>query len=299
MNNLFFKVAGAGFRLLNEMEDDIRPLIPSYAPFHQTDSGSDDCMFVLTLADGKVTEAAEGTSLGLFDSGDAKHEVYRLPEGGYLMFIRNHDDQLTCGLRTNADFSDCEASVYGNEDDRKFGLNNALMVAFAFAGAYHNILLMHASVIMNAGYGYLFLGKSGTGKSTHSRLWLKYIVGSDLLNDDNPAVRYDEATDSVTVYGTPWSGKTPCYRNESVPVGAYLRLQQFPENIIHHEPGVKAFASVLSSCSTMIWDKPSYDSICNTVSRIAERIPVYRLQCRPDEEAARLSYSNISHKETL
>lgn len=113
---------------------------------------------------------------------------------------------------------------------------------------------MHASVTENKGFAYLFLGKSGTGKSTHSSLWLKYIANSELLNDDNPAVRcFPDGR--IIVYGTPWSGKTPCYRNKSLPVGAFVRLQQHPQNEIQEEPKIKAFASILSSCSTMIWDK--------------------------------------------
>ena len=57
----------------------------------------------------------------------------------------------------------------------------------------------------------MLLGKSGTGKSTHSRLWLKYIPDTKLLNDDNPAVRIMD-NNTIMIYGTPWSGKTPCYK---------------------------------------------------------------------------------------
>ena len=73
------------------------------------------------------------------------------------------------------------------------------MIAFAFSGAQKDLLLIHASVTMKDGKGYLFLGKSGTGKSTHSQLWLKHIPGTELLNDDNPAVRL--INDEVIVYG--------------------------------------------------------------------------------------------------
>ena len=251
-------------------------------------------MFTMTAGKDLVSLEPQGKNLGHFDSGDAQHDVYLLENGGYLIFISNHWGKLNCALRTTADFSRCEASLYGEKSEWSFGFNNALMIAFAFSGAHHNILLMHASVIMNNGYGYLFLGKSGTGKSTHSKLWLDYIPGSDLLNDDNPAVRYHADSNSVIVYGSPWSGKTPCYRNLQVPIGAYLRLQQYPENIIQREPGVRAFACILSSCSTMIWDKPSYDGICNTVSKIAERVPAFHLKCLPDKAAAELSFNNIT-----
>ena len=60
------------------------------------------------------------------------------------------------------------------------------------------------------------MGKSGTGKSTHSRLWLENVPGATLLNDDNPIVRLTLV--GAIVYGSPWSGKTPCYKNESAPL---------------------------------------------------------------------------------
>ena len=166
------------------------------------------------------------------------------------------------------------------------------MIAFAFSGIQKNLLLIHASVTMKDGKGYLFLGKSGTGKSTHSQLWLKHIPGTELLNDDNPAVRL--INDEVIVYGTPWSGKTPCYKNKQVPIGAFVKLEQYPENIIRREPPLKAFATLLTSTSSMLWDKPLYEKICNTVSAIAMRAPLFHLRCKPDEEAARLSFTNVT-----
>ena len=196
-------------------------------------------------------------------------------------------------LLTDKYFTKCEASLYGDTANRSFGLNNALMIAFAFAGAYHHIILMHSSVTMYKGGGHLFLGKSGTGKSTHSKGWLKYIEGTELLNDDNPALRYLPETDEVKVYGTPWSGKTPCYKNQSVPVRAVVRLEQYPENIIRRESTLPSFASVLSSTSTMIWDKASYKKICETISNIVRHVPTFYLKCLPDEAAVRMSSEAI------
>ena len=149
-----------------------------------------------------------------------------------------------------------------------------------------------AAVVRQAGRGYLFLGRSGTGKSTHARLWLRHIAGSELLNDDNPVLVLADGT--ATVYGSPWSGKTPCYRNESAPAGAIIRLEQAPQNLIRSERPVAAFASLLSSCSTMIWDKATYDAICETVSGMARVVPSYRLQCLPDAEAAQLCHQTVA-----
>ena len=86
------------------------------------------------------------------------------------------------------------------------------MLCYAFAGAYEQTLLVHASVPQIGTTAFLFQGLSGTGKSTHSQLWRTHIPQVELLNDDNPVVRIT-ADGRISVWGTPWSGKTPCYRN--------------------------------------------------------------------------------------
>lgn len=305
---LSFKVAEACFRVTFPNRADSQALTTqNYAPFRITDNDETEFMFTMTVNSTiSTTEErsplipfeATGKTVGEFDCGGAMHNIYNLPNGGYRILIRDIENREACAFDTTADFSTNKVTLYGDIATRTFGLNNALMIAYAFAGAHHDILLMHSSVTMNSGRGYMFLGKSGTGKSTHSSLWRKYIAGSDLLNDDNPAIRVPRTTNEATVYGTPWSGKTPCYRNLSQPIGAIVRLEQWPKNIIRRESRLQAFASILSSCSTMMWDKPSYDAILATVSRAAKRVPVFYLQCLPDEEAAQMCHeavTNIKH----
>ena len=71
-----------------------------------------------------------------------------------------------------------------------FQVNTSLMIQYTFATAGLGTLLLHASVTRYEGRGNLFFGVSGTGKSTHSRLWHEFVPGSDLMNDDNPIIRY-------------------------------------------------------------------------------------------------------------
>lgn len=293
---LSFKVAEACFRVVFPHRADSQALsTQNYSPFRIADSDETDFMFTMTVDNDSVPFEATGKVVGEFDCGGAMHNIYDLPGGGYRILIRDIDDRQACAFDTSADFSSNSVSLFGDLATRTFGLNNALMIAYAFAGAHHDILLMHSSVTMNGGHGYMFLGKSGTGKSTHSSLWRQYIAGSDLLNDDNPAIRVPQDKDEAIVYGTPWSGKTPCYRNLSTPIGAIVRLEQWPENIIRRENRLQAFASILSSCSTMMWDKPSYDAILATVSRAAERVPVFYLRCLPDEGAAQMCHEAVTN----
>ena len=195
----------------------------------------------------------------------------------------------------DSDFSHCRATLAeGTLRQQQFGLNNALMMAYAFAAATMDTLLIHASVIRKDGYGYLFTAPSGTGKSTHTHLWYKNIPGCDLMNDDNPVIRIVDG--QARIYGSPWSGKTPCYRNIWAPIGAITRLEQRPANEIRQMSALEAFTTLLPAVSSMKWDRRVYMGICQTISRMIKSTPVYWLGCLPDAEAALLSYQTISVK---
>lgn len=178
------------------------------------------------------------------------------------------------------------------EPSAVFAVNNSLMLMYAFATAGKMTLEMHSSVIVNDGRGYMFLGKSGTGKSTHSSLWLNYVKGSELLNDDNPILRVGE--DGVArVYGSPWSGKTSCYRNADAPVGAIVRIKQAPFNRITRQSVLESYASIYSSCSGFKADRKMADGLHATLEQIALNVPCYTLECLPDEAAALLCSSTV------
>lgn len=290
METLFFKVADIIFTIQGKSANELKKLLPSYAPFNIPPTDAKPALNMV-VEDGVIDTCPIGEELGQFDCGGSNHGIFRTAEG-YKIIISTIEGNVACAMLTNANFSACKVSLFGNQSDRLFGIGNAMMIAFAFAAAYYDTILMHASVTINEGRGHLFLGKSGTGKSTHSKLWLKHIAGSDLLNDDNPAVRF--TPQGAIVYGTPWSGKTPCYRNLQMPVAAFVRLEQHPENIICRESPLQAFASILSSCSTMMWDKPSYTNITRTVEKVVTHVPVFYLKCRPDAEAAQLSHDTIA-----
>lgn len=171
-------------------------------------------------------------------------------------------------------------------------VNSALMLLFAFASCPHNTLEIHASVICNSGRAFLFLGKSGTGKSTHSRLWLENIPGSELMNDDNPIVRVLE-DGTVMVYGSPWSGKTPCYRNVEAPAGAFVKISQNKDNEIAEMGILEAYAALYSSSSGFKSATRFADFIHPTLEKTVTRVPFYLLKCRPDREAAEICYRTV------
>jgi len=265
-------------------------LLPSFIPFRQEEEATNP-LFTLTVDD-STRPVKQKSLVKDFDTGNGHTLVYQLEQGGYQYIIRDLNGSNCCLLICNDDFSNCQCALNGNWCMRTFGLNNALMLVFAFAGAAKGALLVHASTIMKGDYGYPFIAESGTGKSTHTSLWLRFIDDCSLMNDDNPVIRIEDGTPYI--YGSPWSGKTPCYRNVRALLGAVTRIERAPKNSIERLPVVKAFASVLPSCSTMMWDKSIYDHVCNAVTRIIETTPVYTLHCLPDAEAAQICHQTIA-----
>ena len=175
-----------------------------------------------------------------------------------------------------------------------YGVNNALMVLFALATADKGTALFHSAVVGRGGRGYMFLGKSGTGKSTHASLWCRYLDGTELVNDDNPVVRV--LPDEVRVYGSPWSGKTPCYRNMSLPLGGIVQLSQAPHNKIRPLRSIEAYAVLVPSISGKRWDKAVADGLHETENALAGRVRVWHLECLPDEAAAVLCSTTVEQR---
>lgn len=167
-----------------------------------------------------------------------------------------------------------------------------LWMAFGVASAAFSTVAIHSSVIVYKGKAVLFLGESGTGKSTHTQLWLKHIPVCKLLNDDSPMLRIVDG--EPMCFGSPWSGKTPCFVNESYPVAAIVRLQQSPVNQITRLSKIEAFTALYPSCPpSFTTDSGLTDYVCNSLSAIIGKVPVYHLNCLPDSDAARLSSSTI------
>lgn len=166
-------------------------------------------------------------------------------------------------------------------------LDSALRLMFDLATAGKGTLCIHAAVVSCGGKGYLFLGPSGTGKSTHAQLWLKHFEGTELVNDDNPVVR------GGVVYGSPWSGKTPCYRNVSVPIGGIVRLSQAPYNEIRRLSGIEAYVDLAESVGGKVWDSRIAEGLHQTENKLASTVPMWHLECLPDEAAARLCHDTI------
>ena len=174
-------------------------------------------------------------------------------------------------------------------------LRFSLWQAFGTAVLERSITAIHSSVVQYQGRAVLFLGESGTGKSTHTHLWLENIDEATLLNDDSPFLEAGET--EIKAWGSPWSGKTPCYRDEVYPVAAIVRLSQAPENRIRPLKTAEAIGALLPSFPpSFAYEEATSDLLSEILSRIIGQVPIYHLECLPDADAARLSFETIFGK---
>ena len=214
--------------------------------------------------------------------------MFAKTDEAYYYIMEPHDKTVPPMLMRYAGGNTVEATDCHDAMMLRF----ALWMALSMMSASSKMLLVHSSTIVHQGKAVLFLGESGTGKSTHTRLWLKYIPDSHLLNDDCPVLAVENG--EAVVYGSPWSGKTHCYHQLRFPLAAAVRLSQAPYNKIHKLSVVESFSSLHPSCPPALAQDERYqDYMLDMLSDVLSTVPVFHLECLPDEAAAWTSHDAI------
>ena len=268
-------------------EDDAFKLMTNYEPFVCLGGETREQAFGLTVTTGETVDYSEETR----QDEEGQEIVCGHTADGRPVFEFRWWGQDAGWLVCEQDYR--QATLVSTGELLKMAIDNALMVLYALATANRQTVLFHAAVTSYKGKGYMFLGVSGTGKSTHASLWCRYIEGTELVNDDNPVVRIGDDGQAV-VYGSPWSGKTPCYRQVHYPLGGIVLLSQAPYNKIHALHGIMAYASLVPSISGKRWETAIADGLHETENALAQQVPVWHLECLPDEAAARLCQTTIA-----
>ena len=294
MGNTFkYTVAGHTFAVWMPEGFDPSVYLQPYEPFVETGDAAPLFALKLEFAD-SLKETNPGRVRECLNDEAPYFWIFEDENGKFNFAFSYSKQRPDCVLIPSDDFRNNTVYVAraGAERLTEFALSNAMMLLYTFCTTPFDTLMVHASVIRHAEGGYMFLGRSGTGKSTHSRLWLNHIDDTSLLNDDNPVIRLVDG--QAYVYGTPWSGKTPCYKNEAVPLNAVVRLSQAPYNKISRLNPLKSFASLMPACSCMRWDGNSVSYLHKTVEQVIGKVPCYHLECLPDEEAARVCHNIVT-----
>lgn len=150
-------------------------------------------------------------------------------------------------------------------------------------------VMLHSSCVEYKGKAYLFSAPSGTGKSTHTHLWLKYLDGCRIVNDDKPAIRIINGVPYA--FGTPWSGKTDENINEGVEIGGICFLGR-GENRIERIPGIAALKPFMDQ-TVRPRDKALMNKMLETLNIILTKVPVYKMTCDISEEAVKTAVEGM------
>lgn len=167
---------------------------------------------------------------------------------------------------------------------RPFLENTAVFARLAEKLVEYDVLLLHASALCMDGEAVLFAAPSGTGKSTHARLWRETFGDRVLmLNDDKPFLRITDG--GVTAFGSPWDGKHHLSRNASAPVRAFVWLRRAERN--HAEPMTKAEAFPILAAQAFGTREPTLMRRVLALERtLLDRVTLWKLGCNMEPEAA-------------
>lgn len=164
----------------------------------------------------------------------------------------------------------------------------------AFGLLDHHTLLFHGSAIAVDGSGYLFTAKSGTGKSTHTRLWREYFGNrAVMVNDDKPLLKFTDS--GVFVCGTPWDGKHHLSSNLSIPLKAVCILTRSRENQIRPITQKEAWPMLMQQ-SYRPSDAKKLASTLSLVERLGKSVELYQLGCNMERSAAKAAYDGMNSK---
>ncbi len=228
-------------------------------------------------------------------------EIFASMEPKYEPLISQSKPYLWNDTETDID---CDLSVspetYAAYKARYPDAENSLIEYMETGSVFYRSLishagfLLHASAVVYENKAYLFSAPSGTGKSTHTSLWLKEFPGSEILNDDKPAIRIFE--DGIYVYGTPWSGKTDQSINRKVPLQGIAFLERGTENKISPMPGFNALTNLLNQ-TIRPGEKECANKLLDLINQIIKKVPIYRFSCNTDPSSAHISYETMSKGE--
>lgn len=155
-----------------------------------------------------------------------------------------------------------------------------------------NGIIFHSSAIMVDGEAYLFTAPSGTGKSTHARLW-RELLGERavMINDDKPIIRYIDG--EFYVYGTPWNGKHRLDTNSRAKIKAICNIYQAKENKIE-KMNVGEMLTVILKQTLRPSNLEQMDKLLALIEKLLTNVELYKLGCNISIEAAELSYKTMS-----
>lgn len=182
---------------------------------------------------------------------------------------------------------------YREERDCLEGINPLQYVVLSEFLIHHNAVILHSSLIDVDGKGIVFTAPSQVGKSTQANLWEQYRH-AEILNGDRAIIR--KQVEGYIAYGSPFAGSSAIYKNRSTQLETIVVLKQAEENRVRKIGAKEAFLNLLSQISLLQGSKNSVDAHMEWLLQWMEQVPVYLLECRPDEEAVSVLWNKIEEE---
>lgn len=155
----------------------------------------------------------------------------------------------------------------------------------------YDAFLIHGAVVALDGAAYVFCAPSGTGKTTHVRLWLdQFGPRAQIINGDKPVLRFIDGV--LYACGTPWNGKERLGQNRICPVAGVCFLEQSPENQIRRLTGPEITRRIFHQL-LLPREKGAFDCFWSLLDRMVQTVPFYLLACNREPDAAQLAYHTM------
>ncbi len=199
----------------------------------------------------------------------------------FAHFMRSKS-KPSCVLFSNTDWTKSYICIDNNRE-----ISDELMIAAVYSVLCRSkTLFLHSSTVDYNGSGIVFVGPSGIGKTTQAELWQKY-AGAEIINGDKIFVKRKES--GFYAFASPWKGSSPYCLNRNVPLKAIVALRQSKTNRIRPLKSEELLEYLVPHIFLPFWDEKCMEAALETLDLFLSEIPVFLLECRPDEDAVNIT----------
>lgn len=208
-------------------------------------------------------------------------DVYRCSGDYMLRFPSNHHLAL-CTLS----FDGKEAVFYYDGSTQQEAVDElfyGFRAAFFYLAALHGKYALHSASNYYQEKAWLYSASSGTGKTTHVKLWEK-LYAVPVLNGDLNLLGMEK--DEVFVYGIPWCGTSGVYTTKKYPLGGIILLKRGTENRVCKLPQDERQLYTAQRMISPAWTEKQVDDSLLFAEKLSDRIPIRQLYCTQEPSAA-------------
>ncbi|MBQ8015629.1 MAG: hypothetical protein IJ264_05525 [Clostridia bacterium] len=199
----------------------------------------------------------------------------------FAHFMRS-ESKPSCVLFSDADWTESYICADSNGQ-----ISDELVIAAVYSALCRSqTLFLHSATVDYNGSGIVFAGPSGIGKTTQAELWQKY-AGAEIINGDKIFVKRTE--NGFYAFASPWKGSSPYCINRNVPLKAIVVLRQSETNRIRGLKSEELLEYLVPHVFLPFWDEKCMEAALETLDLFLSEVPVFLLECRPDEEAVNIA----------